>query len=404
MYAFSKKDDNDKLIIWAPLSQILQNWSKNKITIDDTNEKINKDKIENFDKAIFEYLISKKININENDFKQILQNKESILLLDGLDEAIKRNNWLPEAVVNLTQKYIKTQIIITSRMSGDYIERLPFFTVTLMPFTNKQRNVFINKWFGPNKKEIINKIKSHLANNKSISEITRNPLLTTTLCVLAKHGLPLPQTEIKLYNDRMKLLTGYYDNVKNIETRITTTPQNLELLAQKLAYHLHSKNIRELYYDDLENISINIMHNHLSNSEAKIAFQELIEPCNILVPMTGDGKYGFGHLRYQEHLSALEIKTNRSIDIERIITNQWWRDTLILFAQMSESIEWLITKINYRIEMDVIKEIVYLMINTRPDDEQKRIKQNIAKLKQESPELFLHTEKQYDNDEDEIYY
>lgn len=397
MYALSKKNDDKKLIIWAPLSHIIQNWSKNVIKSKNELENDNEIKINLFDSAIFEYLQSKDIAFTIEEFENIFDSKESILLLDGLDEAIKQNSWLPNAIVNLTKKYNKTQIIVTSRMSGDHIDLIPFFTVTLLPFTRKQRDEFIKKWFGPNNNSIITDITKHLAANKSINDVTRNPLLTTTLCVLAKHGLPLPQTEIKLYNDRIKLLTGYYDNVKNIEVRITTAPQSLELLAQKLAFSLHSKGVRELHFDKLLQITAESMKGYFTDSTSSIALNELIDPCNILIPMTSDGKYGFGHLRYQEHLAAVEMKTNRSIDVERFLTNQWWLDTLVLFAQMSENLEWLVSKVSHQIEIKEIENSMNKMIATRPLSEQNEIYSKIKLIKKENKEIF----NTYYNDENE---
>jgi len=310
-------------------------------------------------------------------------------LLDGIDEAIKNNPWLPKAIVRLTETFPKAQIILTSRFSGKYVDEIPFFSTTLLPFTDKQRDEFINKWFEDGNYENVEKIKDHLLKNESISNITRNPLLTTTLCVIAKHNLPLPQTEIRLYNDRLRLLTGYYDNVKNIETRITITPQNLELLAQKLAFYLHSNGLRQIEISTLRKKAIKIMRNVLIANDAKKAINELIDPCNILIPMTSDGKYGFGHLRYQEHLTALELKTNRSIDVERLMTVGWWFDTLILFAQMNENLDWLINKISYQIEIKEIRQTFFTMLKTRPINEQQLIKRKIEKLIKERKELFL---------------
>jgi flagellar biosynthesis GTPase FlhF len=384
MYAMSKEKNNEKLFVWGPLAYILQNWSKtdsNKLELSvEQEEKI---KIETFDTAIFEYLVSKGICLDVKEFQHVFISRKSTLLLDGIDEAIKNNPWLPRAIVNLTKKYKNAQIIITSRMSGDYIDEFPFFTTTLLPFTDEQRDDFIHKWFGDGQLDVVEKIKKHLSTNESINKITRNPLLTTTLCVLARHKLPLPQTEIKLYSDRLRLLAGYYDSVKSIETRISTTPQNLELLAQKLAFYLHKEGVREMYCEALEEESIKILRNLLPEEDARQAFKELIEPCNILLPMTSDGKFGFGHLRYQEHLAAVELVANRSIDIERFFTNDWWHDTLILFAHMSDSLEWLIKNMEYRSTVRKVKEMAYKMLSVRPVEEQNAIKEYMNRKNKE---------------------
>jgi hypothetical protein len=45
--------------------------------------------------------------------------------------------------------------------------------------------------------------------------------------------------------------------------------------------------------------------------------------------MTEDGKVGFGHLRYQEYLAALEIQSNRAINIIEYMDQEWWRGVLV---------------------------------------------------------------------------
>ncbi|MGH1386403.1 NACHT domain-containing protein [Kordia sp.] len=395
MYALSKEKINDNIVIWAPLSQVVENWKQN---INST--KIDY-KISNFDEAVCEYLRFKEVKISNYEFTNTLKNKKVTILFDGLDEAIRYNEWLPEAINFIIKKYHKNiQVIVTSRMSGSFIERLNSFTVTLLPFTREQRNQFIDKWFDRGDKNITEKIKKHFESNNGIDEITRNPLLTTTLCVLAKHKLPLPQTEITLYNDRLKLLTGYYDNVKNIKTRITTTPQNLEYLSKKIAYYLHFNNKREETINILENITINILKNRLTTDESKIALRELIDPCNILVPMSERGKYGFGHLRYQEHLAAMELVSNRGINIQLFLGSkfQWWRETLYFFAQMSDDLTWLINSIGHKILSKEYMSKIEQLVSLRPKNEIEKISIIINQYKDDlsyfntNPEIMMDSE------------
>lgn len=394
MYAINNKSNENCLFVWAPLANIIQSWKQKNIEIIITDKEI----IEQFDSVVFEYLLTKNISLTTEEIKDIFQKKKSTLLFDGFDEAIRNHPWLPKAIVKLTSKYLNAQVIVSSRISGQFIDEIPFFTVTLLPFTNVQRNEFIKKWFSgkiPNEEQTI---KKHLENNEPVSIITRNPLLVTTLCVIASHKLPLPQTEVKLYNERIRLLTGYYDNVKNIDTRITITPLNLKLLAQKIAYHMQSKAIREMFQDQLETESISLMKDYLNAESSKKALNELIDPCNILVPMSSDGKFGFGHLRYQEHLCAIELRMNRNLDIERLLTIEWWLDTLLLFAHMSDSIEWLVKKIHYQIGIKKVRKTIDSMVLTRPKNEQELINKYINKITKEANEFNMSV-----NDEDDEY-
>jgi NACHT domain len=365
MYAINRECSSEKLFICVPLANVTQLWQKQ------VSEFSEEQKVLSFDESIAGYLIYKGIQMTKGQFLYFLGATNTVLMLDGIDEAIKLNPWLPKAINQLSKKYQdKMQLIVTSRMSGSYHNELSFFSVTLLPFTTEQRNKFIDNWFEKEDNKIADRIKKHLTKNKSINEIVKNPLLTTTLCVLAKNDVDLPNTEIKLYDDRISLLAGYYDAIKGIESRIASKPQTLERVAQKLAYCLHLKGKREAEKSELKSIVINMPLNALSKIEIDLAINELIDPCNILVPMTDDGKFGFGHLRYQEHLAAKELTSNRSIDLLPLLENIWWRGALILFAQMNSSLLWLFNDVSIRGNFSAVQESLKEMIKASPRIEQ----------------------------------
>lgn len=369
MYTINRQKDTSKLYVYLPLSRVIQNWIKcDKLIFENNKSKL-------IEVGIAKYLNNNAVSITIEEFRFLLNSKKIVLLLDGIDEAIKIAPWLIKEINSLTERYKdNVQIITTSRMSGSYIDEISFFNITLLPFTNEQRNYFIKSWFGSRRKDIVAKITRHLNKSKAISELVKNPLLTTILCVLAENELPLPYSEIRLYDERLKLLTGYYDNVKNIATRISTPPHVLEMLARKLAFHLHSNSIREEDLFVLHNISIKLMLNKMSINDSKRALNELIDPCNILVPMSDDGKFGFGHIRYQEHLTAKELINNRGINVFQYFRHSWWRSVLLLFARMNDDLTWLIQELGQKKQMTTSKELLNSLIKTRPENERKKLK------------------------------
>lgn len=393
MYAINRECSAEKLFICVPLANVTQLWQKHVSEFTDDQKSLI------FDESIALYLIYKGIQMTIGQFLYFIGSRDTVLMLDGIDEAIKSNPWLPKAVNQLSKKYKdRMQIIITSRMSGSYHNEISFFTVTLLPFTTEQRNKFIDNWFEKEDHKIADKIKKHLNKNKSISEIVKNPLLTTTLCVLAKNDVDLPNTEIKLYDDRISLLTGYYDAIKGIESRVTSKPQVLERVAQKLAYCLHLRGKREDEKNELKNMVVNMPLNALSKSEIDLAVNELIDPCNILVPMTDDGKFGFGHLRYQEHLVAKELTTNRSIDLLPLLENIWWRGALVLFAQMNSSLMWLFNEISIRGSFSVVQDSLKEMIKASPKAEQEDLT-NILNTQVHFQNKILSQDSEFELDE-----
>jgi hypothetical protein len=368
MYVLSKQYDNSKDYLWLPLSRVIHDWEKKETNV---SKIFNKPGLIS---GIANYLSNLGIPASHKDVEKLFESRKVVLLLDGIDEAIKIYPLLLHDIKTLSDTYSKNlQIIVSSRMSGSYLNEIPFFTVTLLPFTAEQRNIFIERWFDKDRQDIVLKIKNHLEKSKAVSEIVKNPLLTTTLCVIAENEIPLPSTEIKLYNERINLLTGYYDNVKNIISRIASTPNSLENLAQNLAFTLHSMGKREEDYKSLEEISVKLMLNKLSIKGTHDALNELIDPCNILVPMTEDGKFGFGHLRYQEHLAAKLIMSNRSIDIIPLLNQSWWRGVLILFSKMNDSIDWLIKDLGVKLRVTNSRDALTELINARPKHEKEKL-------------------------------
>src|SRR5258708_1084364 len=257
-----------------------------------------------------------------------------VLLLDGVDEAIRRAPWILHAMKSLGHRFPKVQVITSSRVSGSYLEALPYLAVTLLPFTDEQRDRFIHSWFHSGEATHVARIMQHLGSNPSVGELVRNPLLATVMCVLEEHSISLPDSEYRLYEERFHLLLGQYDLHKGV-SRIRSHRHDLELMCRRLAFHLHSKLRKDNALDTLRADVTQVVQDTLDAVCVEQALGELIDPCNVLVPMNAEGKIGFGHLRYQEYLAAKHICAERSVDIAGVTTQAWWRGVFVCVAQMS---------------------------------------------------------------------
>lgn len=331
--------------------------------------------VDNIELAMAYYLQSIGIDVAPGNFVQELKIKKTIFLLDGLDEAIKRASWLFEAVAGLKQRYPKSQIIVTSRMSEEYLKKVPFLGITLLPFTDEQRTYFIQSWFKEENAHKANSIIAHLGKHNKLADIIRNPLLATIMCVLAEHDVPLPSNEVRLYEERMRLLLGHYDRYKEV-VRIKSQQHDLDIVARKIAYFLHRSDIRYADPERIKKWAIEELDGLLNRQTVELAVQELIEHCNVLVPMTDDGQLGFGHLRYQEYLAACELRHNRGISVLPLLQQNWWRGTLVLFAQMTDDIEFLINEAVLNSKMSDVYETLDSMLSVRG----KKEKNNLRKI------------------------
>jgi len=351
--------EKERLIVFAPLARVVKAWEKNAGPISGSIG------VAAFERGIHAYLTDHSINISPVDFCALLKTKGAVFILDGVDEIIKEAPWILRAISSLSDRYKDVQIITSSRMSASYIEQIPFMGITLLPFTDKQRRRFVGQWFGSSGVSHVETIESHLERHEELSMLVRNPLLTTILCVLAENEVPLPDSEIRLYEERMRLLLGHYDVYKEV-SRIHSQRSHLELLSRKLAFYLHKMHRREEDREVLYSVSEKLTGGVINAKARVLAINELVDPCNILVPMTDDGKLGFGHLRFQEYLAALEILNNRNIDILDCLDSPWWTEALIVVAQMNESLNWIIDRAVESLAVSRYAENIEAMIERGP--------------------------------------
>lgn len=366
MYAKRRLERNadSDLTIFAPLARVVSS-----LAVEDESKQKDSPSIM-LERGLGHYLRGLGLDLTLPILQDILKQKNMVLLLDGIDEAIVAAPWILDGISELSQRYSQARIVVSSRMSGEYLQQIPFFGITLLPFTDPQRDRFIKNWFGEgeeNEKKIT-RILNHLNVFPHLGEIIRNPLLGTILCVLAHHDVPLPDSEVRLYEERMRLLMGLYDIHKKA-VRLKSYPLYLEIVARKLGYMLHQAGMRHARVESLISRAVSALCERIPREKIVLGVTELIDPCNIIVPMTDDGQMGFGHLRYQEYLAACELINNRGIAVGPLMIQSWWRGALILFAQMTDEIEFLLDWVVKHRRMSSAYDTLVAMLKVRPQKE-----------------------------------
>jgi len=286
---------------------------------------------------IARYMHSVGIQKSTQEIIGSLKNNKCVIILDSIDEAIATYSWVIEALSALARGITKGKIITSSRYTVEEISELGFLSLSLCPFNNNQKEQFFNKWFSQADDAV--QIIEHLNNNPKLGDVVTNPLSATILATLKENNIPLPTTEASLYQKRFELLSGMFDRFKGVN-RSTIQPENLIRTAQYLAFEIHKKGERKFSREQ----AIKICEGYedifdLSPSEAVV--NELISPCEIIQP-TNDGKFSFGHLRFQEFLSSKEFGHRRGLVLHKYVTSNWWYDVIVLYCQDSKNIEWII--------------------------------------------------------------
>ncbi|HGE7083400.1 TPA: NACHT domain-containing NTPase, partial [Enterobacter cloacae] len=312
-------------------------------------------------------LLSKNIDDTDdsmNDMEIALRDKDSLrLVIDGLDEAYNKVPFILDSINEFKDKYPFIQLIVSSRDCVSFISKINFLGVTLLPFTTEQLYHFIKSWFAEDVEEAQGLIMD--IDCGDLKEIVKTPLLATLLCILKKRRIDTPSTEMEIFTRRLKLLCGEYDNYKTIK-RSRSDSMQLEKAAMKLAFHLHSRNKRS---DSIESMVTYLAYDNTFGYPEDVCLllvEELINPCNILHldPLTKN--YSFGHLRFQEHLAALELKENRGRDILPLLNKDWWSGTLCLYAQACDFSGLIEDYYRYYGEVNSALKIFKDMVSHRP--------------------------------------
>lgn len=365
MYAMRLSEDSELCNDWMfiPLGRMVSSFGNSSLTNSSTA-------IENIEAAICRFLQVLGLDIDGHAFQMWLRERPRVLLLDGVDEAIRYAPWVTGGIAALAEKYPGTQIVVSSRLSGMGIgERLPIMAVTLLPFNDRQQEAFIRARCGASEMKVADVVMRHVKTHGVIREVIRNPLLATVMCEIAMVGMDLPLSEVRLYGDRMSLLTGTLDTHKLVPTRVTTRQDDLIMIASKIAFWLHTEACREEGREVLYQIASERCQPGITAKAACRAVDELADVCEVLVPMTGDGKLGFGHLRYQEFLVACEMTRQQWRDLYKYLDSEWWHDSFVLFAQMYDRLDKMFVDIAENGLLGKSRRVVESMIRARPADE-----------------------------------
>jgi len=367
MYTMLKAGTDDKVYLFLPLTSLVSGGG-DETEFDQVDVK---DRLVHY---VTKYLSTRGCHLDIREMADLFKVGRVVLMLDGIDEVIVTTPWLIRSIVEFSDKYRATQVIASSRTSGDFIRSLPFVTVTLLPFSSRQRNSFIRAWFGPeDERGSAKKIIRHLERNRGMVEVVNNPLLATVMCTLQENGIPLPENEVRLYRARLDLLLRTYDVHKKAH-RLKSSAEDLLDVAELIAYSCHTAHKREAELSEVYGIAETLTKGSNNWVKYRQAVYELLHPCNVLVPMTDDGKVGFGHLRYQEHLAANYLCIHRNVDLLPLAQDPWWRETFVFLSRMQADIEWLVAML----AADAFKhsrKTIYAIIATQPPDEQERLKE-----------------------------
>ncbi|TWX66878.1 hypothetical protein ESZ36_15100 [Colwellia demingiae] len=391
-YADILSECDSKNLIYIPLNRLVDEFKRfyNEVT----DKKILKK-----DLLVKIILLSKGIQpTNEmvEDANNFLSGK-LVIILDGLDEVY---NAIPDIIPAISEFKLKkpmSQLIISSRDCVSYLSDIDFLGITLLPFTEQQLDKFIQGWFKKDEAKATQLIDS--IKQRDLFEYIKTPLLATITCSLVQKGVDAPSSENEIYSERLNLLTGEYDLHKNIE-RQKQKGELLRKCAMKIAFKMHNKGIRSELKENIKSALISNLADIYSAELLDNCVEELINPCDILTLDPITKKYSFGHFRFQEHLASAELSSNRGIDLVELVTIDWWRGALSLYAQDND-ISYLIEDV-YKHYGNVSRALITLnsMVNSSPQRKQRGLRMLLKEYKNSDlmDDLFTDVDYGYEHE------
>ena len=308
------------------------------------------------------------LTLPETLYSQWLNQKKTLVLLDGLDEISdleerkKACVWIDKAINDLPDAYF----VVTSRPTGyrrvDLIGfEAPLKRADILDFNGKQKRIFLEQWFTefflakvcPDSQKIEewkkNQIESaqektaHIIEflkrdeNISIRQLAGIPLLLQIMAMLwSKREINL-DSRATLYKNALDYFLG---NQYNQRDRASLLPETVALgVLAPVALWMQ----KELGNDEADSEAmktkmqdeINKIPKEQNPPEAKSFSDDLINHAGLLVefgdPDDGATEYAFCHKSFREYLTGFQLMKNGDESILTLInhfSDDWWEEPL----------------------------------------------------------------------------
>lgn len=271
--------------------------------------------------------------------KAHLENKDLLILLDGLDEvdAASRPD-IVQQVKDLTQKYPENRLLITCRKAVYQAEFADWNDqeLEIIDFNDQQIQRFMTSWQKdmPPDKSIEHFIRN-LQERPQIMALARNPLLLTMIAYLyTDTEFALPHSRSEFYSKSTNLLLEQWklerNHYKAAHKRLVL--QHLARFNQEQSARTGERRTIELtiILNEIRNILPDLT---LETKDAQPLLDEIAQRSGLLLIIDGGLRYQFTHLTLQEYFAACAFKSHANTLLENFRhAPDDWREVLRLWC------------------------------------------------------------------------
>ena len=312
--------------------------------------------------------------ISSRVFREWLESRTSLVLLDGLDEVSEpeRRKEICRWIKDMVGLFSKARFVVTSRPTGyrqaegialDFQHQ----RVAVKDFSPSQQVAFLKKWYGAAFMHDIRPEMTHkeewqkqqqekateLANtmvvylqkpeNKGVCELAAIPMLLQIMAILWKERKFFPGRRMELYSAALDYLLDYRNRERKMEPLLCAAD------ARRLLAPVALWMQRELKTDEADQRALHLkMEQKLERLGQARSVSDI---CTNLVNRTGvlvayGNRYIFRHKTFREYLAAVQLKEELfdSTCIPLLVTqfgeeSGWWDEVIKFFmAQSNERI------------------------------------------------------------------
>jgi formylglycine-generating enzyme required for sulfatase activity len=299
-------------------------------------------------------------------FSQWLEDEESLVLLDGLDEIsdvqdrIDACKWI-DRIVTHTQALVVVSSRTTGYRKGDGIELLSLHSkAEIENFTPEMQDEFIGRWFSasysgevrpPSKTdEEWNHEQQDAAKAKEralvafltekkheqLRELAGIPLLLQIMATLWKERDSLPKSRAELYDVALSYLLDYRDRQRGLAPLLTATEAK-KVLAPVALWMQEELKKDEADREEMQKRMQGVLKGLDNPPPVDAFFKNIVDRAGLLVAYVGND-YRFSHKTFREYLAAFQLREDRPYrQLNNLIVCfgsdqfDWWQETLRFF-------------------------------------------------------------------------
>jgi formylglycine-generating enzyme required for sulfatase activity/predicted phosphodiesterase len=314
------------------------------------------------------------LEISSEVFREWLENRASLVLLDGLDEVSEpeRRKEICRWIKDMVGLFSKARFVVTSRPTGyrqaegialDFEHQ----RVAVRDFSPSQQVTFLNNWYGAafmhdirpestpecewqeqqqaKAAELAAAMVAYLQKpeNKGVSELAAIPMLLQIMAILWKERKFFPGRRLELYSAALDYLLDYRDRARNMEPLVCASD------ARRLLAPVALWMQKELKTDEADQSAL--QQKMQQKLETLSQSHSVSEICGNLVDRAGvlvayGNRYMFRHKTFREYLAACQFRDELfdsgciPLLVEQFGEESGWWDEVIKFfvAQSNDRI------------------------------------------------------------------